>query len=345
MIHEFRRPVPEDSSGIPDQPSRDLPGLFTRFLIQLSGVPPEFVVPSRLEQRRYMHVGMGVLLNTLLAFVSCFYVAFLVSKSVYSYYIALGWAAIVWNIDTSLVTSMIASKVSAWRASLLVIRLAISLLLSVMVAEPLGLLVFRDAIRQQKEETAQRIEREESRAHQADAASRRKSMEDEIYRLRMESTEHEDTLRRAEKALTDEIDAVAGSGLRGHGSSAAEKKLIKVRQEQRLRAVLQKNEPRIAEIQRELEASQGDLVRKAEASGRSYLGKRDITIELQALNELSARSTVVAVARILFSLLLIFVELFPILYKLQLGRTLADELAVHHEAAVRARLKLPPSID
>jgi len=53
----------------------------------------------------------------------------------------------------------------------------------------------------------------------------------------------------------------------------------------------------------------------------------------------------VAVARILFSLLLIFVELFPILYKLQLGRTLADELAVHHEAAVRARLKLPPSID
>jgi len=275
------------------------------------------------DQSKYFGIGGTILFTALMAAFAggyAFFTAF--DNVVLACFFGIFWGALIFNLDRYIVSSTHKSNSTdiswwkVWRNALP--RLFLAILLGFVISTPLELKIFESEI---EAEIAENIERSKLTAQSQieERYSRIPLLQAEMDTLRNEISYKYHERQLAEQAYLAEITGElqhGGSGQRGIGDIAAEKKKFRDQLEQEYQMLKAQNSERINELQKEkdlwITRRQRDVNERENVEERS----KGLLARLEALANITRARPVLLMAKWMITLLFIFIEVAPILFKM-----------------------------
>lgn len=273
------------------------------------------------DQSKYFGIGGTILFTALMASFAGGYAFFTAFDHVFlSCFFGLFWGALIFNLDRYIVSSTQKregqSSWRVWRNALP--RLVLAVLLGFVISTPLELKIFESEI---EAEIAENIERSKLTAQTQieERYSRIPMLQAEMDTLRKEVSSKYRERQMAEQAYLAEITGEVqhgGSGLRGIGEIAAEKKDFRDQLESEYQVLKAANATKIEALQKDKEQwinrKQRDVNERENVEERS----KGLLARLEALANITRERPALLMAKWMITLLFIFIEIAPILFKM-----------------------------
>ena len=294
---------------------------FSRFLLGCSGVSIEIIEKCpRFEITKYSSIGLTICFTAILAFISSFFAFSLIFENTYLIISAsILWAAIIFNLDRYIISSMRISRSKVSESVKAIPRLIIAILIAIIISKPLEIQIFKKEIEayltQQKLEQVKNVEKKYS----ADLA---------LLSVEKKTTEnrYNSLLSYREKYYEEfkcECDGTCGTGKKGRGIECFSKK--------------EKYESFMEEL--EIEKSRRDSI-------LGYLAQRELkllrsidndkktiaaAINTGLIDQIRALNNVDKLSSLFIIFIFIMIETAPILTKLLSSKGPYDNLILEYE--------------
>lgn len=282
------------------------------------------------ERSKYSLMGTAVFISALLAAIAGVYALYLTSESL-PVAVALGliWGLLILTFDRFLVlnTKVLGNEgglLNRLRHSLIHLapRLLLTILLGIIITEPLLLRLFRDEVDNQ---VALQNQTNMVNLRARPLFSEISELENKIERLKSEVAKKEAYRDEIYRESISEQVGIVGSRRYGAGPVAAERLRQLGNVESELRDLRTKNEEQMATLRKRLEYLNAE--RDAEfAKLRSSSAQSNLLSRLEALGALKTSNSIVQQISWLLLLLLVLIESTPILMKMSFARGLYDSV-------------------
>jgi hypothetical protein len=289
---------------------------FSNFLCFSAGIDTEVLSKCPpIEQMKMKNMGVFVLIPASLAlFSGSFAATYLYENDFMRYFFPIVFAGLIYTFDRAIVMH---TKFGERNFSILP-RLVVSVLLSLLLTEPVLLRLFKDKI---VADENRRISEIESRADSL--------IEVHNAPLYVQMRKNDSLLDALENKRIDEMAGISGTGIRGKGPVSEEEKIAFNRR-------LEKAKSDSAFITYKILAKKKKIEEIAQLEKNAIAS--DLSGKLETLSQLSDSSPPVWYTTWLFRLLLIVLDLLPILWKLfpiNSNELLYDELLQQKHDAIR----------
>lgn len=276
--------------------------IIQKFFINCSGADANTLADATTAERNtFVTLGMTVLIPTLLGYCSGGYAAFLITNNKQiAITFGLLWALIIFIIDRSVVSSMSGSVLPA------IGRLCLAILIGIVVSLPLELKIFGDAISE-----------ELNRAYSTNVAAVQAAYTHKIDAIDADLKQRKSEISSLRDNYLDEMDGGGGSGKRGYGPYAIQKR---AEYEQAKSEFTVYRQDRLLERSSLKQQEMDEIARLQNKQATGLLG------QWKALGQLSKREPYVLYASWALTLIFILIELIPILVKLSISNTLYKRL-------------------
>lgn len=317
-----------------------------RFFWWCAGTNIEVLEKCPTDQSKYFGVGGTIVFTALMASLAggyAFNTAF--HDSTLSIFFGIFWGFLIFNLDRYIVSTMGkgdgTQKITLEEWKIAAPRLIMAILLGFVIATPLELRLFQDEI--ELEINANKNSIIEERKGQLNS----EFAEISVYETKIEGLQDQINIKRAEKDkyyddYLCERDGTCGTGKIGRGPEYLEKK---ERYEASLAdfiSVQNLNASQISAIKDQLTT----LYAEKKAREKEFTEAADknlgLLARLDALARITSQSNTLLIAKWLITLLFIFIEIAPVLFKLMSESGPYDEIMdrLKHESKVKERHKI-----
>ncbi len=316
-----------------DIPRQEQFTLLQRVFFWTSGVNIEILKQVPLEKNKFFGIGGTILFTALMAFMAGGYACYAVFQS-YGLSIVFGlfWGALILNLDRYIVCTVHFFEKLSLRMmfSRVMPRLIMAIFLGVIIAVPLELKLFEREINHTIEKRMLAdlaLQEQRVDALFKDEESRLLNDLEELKRNADERTkqiiELQVQVNKAYDIYMKELDGSGGSGQKGVGPIFIEKKKEFERLSQQLdkyegtnKNESLKSQERITYLEKQLSRTKKTKEQRLANFKVSNTASNGLAAKIVALNELSNENKSVMTAKWLISLLFIFIEVAPILFKI-----------------------------
>lgn len=309
----------------------------SEFFLICSGANQTILKKCPSEYTKYVGIGATIFFTGLLASISAGYAIYTFSESVFT---ALGfgliWGLMIFNLDRFVVSSMKKKNDKFQEFKTASPRLILAILLAIVISKPLELKIFEKEIKVQIEEKKNKLLIESN-----NSVSKRfqdiEKLEAEKLSLKNEIDKKEEIKNAKEKEYDFERfgkKTNGTSGISGIGKNAKfkERQFINADNEyQRINVV---NNQKILAIENKLNVlnkQKADVIDLKNPTINNYNG---LAARIDALGELSEKSTSMNLANFFIILLFIAVETSPLFVKLISEKGPYDDLLEKHEHSI-----------
>lgn len=317
-----------------------------RFLWWCAGVNIEILEECKTDQAKYFGVGGTILFTALMASLAggyAFETAF--HSKPLSILFGIFWGLLIFNLDRYIVSTIGkgdgTQKITWEEWKIATPRLLMAILLGFVISTPLELKLFEDEI--ELEITANKNSLIEERKNQLNS----EFAEISAYEKKIEGLRDQINTKREEKDryyddYICERDGTCGTGKIGRGPEYLEKKERYEASLSDFKNVESNNLSQISEIKEKL------IILYAEKKSREkeYIEAADknlgLLARLDALSRLTKESTTLLFSKWLITLLFIFIEIAPVLFKMMSDSGPYDDIMdrIKHETNVKEKQKI-----
>ncbi|WP_430816908.1 DUF4407 domain-containing protein [Carboxylicivirga sp. RSCT41] len=298
-----------------------------------SGVNLDILRKVPLEKNKFFGIGGTIFFTAMMAAMAGGYACYTVFQS-YLLAMVFGvfWGALILNLDRYIVCTIhFFDKVNARTLfSRVMPRLVMAVFLGIIIAVPLELKLFEREINLTlQEDRLAKLAQQEGNVDALFSEERKRLLteldtikQQEIERRRnIKALQHQVNI--AYKIYMQELDGSGGSGKKGSGPIYKEKKkeyerleqqLLNYEQENRSEAVRQQK--RVSVLEDRLSANKKMKEQRLAQFKVSIASNNGLAARIMALSRLSEENSSVMIAKWLISLLFIFIEVAPMLFKM-----------------------------
>jgi len=348
--------------------------LLTRALYFSAGADVQLLRYSpNYDRVKLQGIGGTVIATALLAFISGSYAIYTVfgpnspardeplSLGWFAVSILMGlvWAAVIYNLDRFIVSTTGhgdgTDTITPGEFFKALPRIAMACLIGVVISKPLE-------IRIMKTEIDARLEREQvalAAEYMKDAIKTRDGKVDVISRAKQELTVLRDkksqeleNLRvdwsKAEDAFRQEFEGSGGTGRKGVGPAAAEKKSLLEQRKTAYEEGKERLQPEIAELQSRIKSKDGDADKaQQEYEAAEPIAKRQGEKLNGLIKRIQIAHEISPAASLLLSLMLIFIEVAPLIFKMMISLSPIDYLTENQKrlSLVRRGIQMSHDLD
>lgn len=317
-----------------------------KFLWWCAGANIEVLEECKTDHAKYFGVGGTILFTALMASLAggyAFETAF--HSQPLSIVFGLFWGLLIFNLDRYIVSTIGkgdgTQKITWEEWKIAMPRLLMAILLGFVISTPLELKLFEDEI--ELEITANKNSQIEERKNQLNS----EFAEISVYEAKIESLRDQINTKREEKdkyydEYICERDGTCGTGKKGRGPEYLEKKQRYESSLADFKSVESTNVSQISEIKTKLDILYGEKKYRE----KEYIEAADknlgLLARLDALSRLTKQSTTLLFSKWLITLLFIFIEVAPVLFKLMSESGPYDDIMdrIKHETNVQEMQKI-----
>lgn len=317
-----------------------------KFLWWCAGANIEVLEECKTDHAKYFGVGGTILFTALMASLAggyAFETAF--HSQPLSIVFGLFWGLLIFNLDRYIVSTIGkgdgTQKITWEEWKIAMPRLLMAILLGFVISTPLELKLFEDEI--ELEITANKNSQIEERKNQLNS----EFAEISVYEAKIESLRDQINTKREEKdkyydEYICERDGTCGTGKKGRGPEYLEKKQRYESSLADFKSVESTNVSQISEIKTKLDILYGEKKYRE----KEYIEAADknlgLLARLDALSRLTKQSTTLLFSKWLITLLFIFIEVAPVLFKLMSDSGPYDDIMdrIKHETNVQELQKI-----
>jgi hypothetical protein len=317
-----------------------------KFLWWCAGANIEVLEECKTDHAKYFGVGGTILFTALMASLAGGY-AFETAFHSQSLSIVFGlfWGLLIFNLDRYIVSTIGkgdgTQKITWEEWKIATPRLLMAILLGFVISTPLELKLFEDEI--ELEITANKNSQIEERKNQLNS----EFAEISVYEGKIENLRDQINTKREEKdkyydEYICERDGTCGTGKIGRGPEYLEKKQRYESSLADFKSVESTNVSQISEIKTKLDILYGEKKYRE----KEYIEAADknlgLLARLDALSRLTKQSTTLLFSKWLITLLFIFIEVAPVLFKLMSDSGPYDDIMdrINHETNVQELQKI-----
>jgi hypothetical protein len=300
-----------------------------------SGASQNLLKRCPTDSSKYVGIGATVLFTGVLAAISAGYALYTVFDSFWaSFFFGLVWGTMIFNLDRFIVCSM-KKRGDIWQEfKVATPRLLLAILLAMVVSKPLELKIFEKEINRQielkkieeKNETILRVNKQN--------LPRKNELNLKIDDLRKEI----EVKRKAFETLTQdankEADGTGGSGYANKGPIYQVKAVAAQKAEIDLIETKDRNMPIIKEYDMEIKRIDSIIKVDILTNSTTIHNYDGLAARIEALGELSKKSSAMNLANLFIILLFIAIETSPIFVKLISSKGPYDDLLEKHEHSI-----------
>jgi len=317
-----------------------------RFFWWCAGTNLDVLEKCPTDHSKYFGVGGTILFTALMASLAggyAFNTAF--HDPTLSIFFGVFWGALIFNLDRYIVSTIGkgdgTQKITLEEWKIAAPRLLMAILLGLVIATPLELRLFQDEI--VLEITSEKNAKIEERKGQLNS----EFAEISVYESKIESLQDQiNKKREAKDKYYDEYicerDGTCGTGKPGRGTEYLEKKERYEAALEDFKSIEKSNALLISEIKDKLD----ELNAEKKEREKEFIGAADknlgLLARLDALSRLTSKSTTLLLSKWLITLLFIFIEIAPVLFKLMSDSGPYDDTMerIKHEANVMEKQKI-----
>lgn len=317
-----------------------------KFLWWCAGANVEVLEECKTDHAKYFGVGGTILFTALMASLAggyAFETAF--HSQTLSIVFGLFWGLLIFNLDRYIVSTIGkgdgTQKITLEEWKIAAPRLIMAILLGFVISTPLELKLFEDEI--ELEITANKNSQIEERKNQLNS----EFAEISAYEKKIEGLRDQISAKREEKdkyydEYICERDGTCGTGKQGRGPEYLEKKQRYNASLSDFKSVESGNLTQISEIKVKLDI----LYSEKKSREKEYIEAADknlgLLARLDALSRLTKQSTTLLFSKWLITLLFIFIEVAPVLFKLMSDSGPYDDIMdrIKHERNVQEMQKI-----
>jgi Domain of unknown function (DUF4407) len=287
----------------------------TQLLLKASGADLSLLEQCPVEKSKYAGIGATIIFTGIFAAIAAAYALFTVFDS---YWIATGlgliWGLMIFNLDRYIVSSMRKEGKPGKEFLTALPRIALALIISLVIAKPLELKIFEKEIEPQlviMEQQMYGVQEAETRLRFDPTISVSRN---EIAKLKQEienKTKQRDALA---QLAQQEADGTGGSRIKNLGPIYKIKKADADKADSELAAIVQTNTSRIRTLEIELSAAEKNM--NSSVAGLSHTNINGPAARMEALSQLTEKSSAIWWAHVFILLLFFMLETTPILVKL-----------------------------
>lgn len=317
-----------------------------RFFWWCAGTNIDVLEKCPTDHSKYFGVGGTILFTALMASLAggyAFNTAF--HDPTLSIFFGVFWGSLIFNLDRYIVSTIGkgdgTQKITLEEWKIATPRLLMAILLGLVISTPLELRLFQDEI--ELEINADKNSMIEQRKGQLSS----EFAEISVYESKIETLQDEITKKReAKDKYYDEYicerDGTCGTGKIGRGPEYLEKKQRYEASLEDFKSIEVNNASQISDIRNKLEllyAEKKDREKEFIEAADKNLG---LLARLDALSRLTSKSTTLLLSKWLITLLFIFIEIAPVLFKLMSDSGPYDDTMerIKHEANVKEKQKV-----
>lgn len=304
----------------------------TEFFLFASGADAQLLERCPSEKSKYAGIGGTVFFTGLFAAMAAAYALFTVFDS-YFIAVSLGliWGLMIFNLDRFIVSSM-RKEDKMWRELFTALpRVLLAVIISLVIAKPIELKIFAKEI----EPELVAMEQEVYASQESKATMRFEpaitQIKKEIEKLKLEVTEKQKQRNELAMAAQQEADGTGGSKVKSLGPIYKVKKTDADRAETELAELTRKNDAKVAELEKQLAASEREM--GSTVNGLVHTKLDGPAARMEALDRLTSASSAMWWAHVFIIILFLMIESTPILVKLMSKKGPYDSLlhTVEHE--------------
>lgn len=308
---------------------------FEKLLLICSGSNLKILEKSPTEINKHIGIGGVILFTAVLASLSSGYALYSVFDNTWA---AVGfgllWGLMIFNLDRFIVASMRKSGNFFRQFFTALPRIVLAALLGVVIAKPLELRIFQKEIDKQLNVIINR----NKTALQDSVNLRYAQLTKTHMEERTEIYNRINSLREAYNLASIELEKeVVGTasetttGKVGYGPNAKRKEELKKAKKEELDAYMLQMQPRLAELDKEIDQLSQAKQKELEAASPTEDGYTGFAARMQALDELTQSNKILAIASIFIMGVFICLEMSPVLVKLISPKGPYDYLLDKHE--------------
>ena len=329
------------------------------FFLWASGVELEILKLAPTDANKYFGIGGTIIFTALMASFAGGYAIFTTFNSINAaVFFGIFWGALIFNLDRYIVSTFgvgdgkkSISKQELFEAAP---RLLMAIVLGFVIATPLELKLFEKSINEQIEQNV-RIERakvEEEAASENDPII--SNLKANKAKLELDNKNYQEvidvklaTYNAADKDQQDEWNTGKFSGKKGKGElwdelfSKSERALIDYEKfDDNYTAKIASNTIEIQSLNERIKTQTAINLKESETSKRVIAQNNGLLVRLEALSEITSRHPTLLFAKWLITILFIFIEIAPIMFKMMTERGPYDDILdrVKHEIKVKQLL-------
>jgi len=317
-----------------------------KFLWWCAGANIEVLEECKTDHAKYFGVGGTILFTALMASLAggyAFETAF--HSKPLSIVFGLFWGLLIFNLDRYIVSTIGkgdgTQKITWEEWKIATPRLLMAILLGFVISTPLELKLFEDEI--ELEITANKNSQIEERKNQLNS----EFAEISVYEGKIDNLRNQINTKREEKdkyydEYICERDGTCGTGKQGRGPEYLEKKQRYESSLADFKSIESANVSQISEIKTKLDILYGEKKYRE----KEYIEAADknlgLLARLDALSRLTKQSTTLLFSKWLITLLFIFIEVAPVLFKLMSDSGPYDDIMdrINHETNVQEMQKI-----
>lgn len=330
-----------------------------KFFLWSSGADLEILKQAPTDNNKYFGIGGTIIFTALMASFAGGYAIFTTFNStITAVFFGAFWGALIFNLDRYIVSTFGVGdgKRTISRQELIEAapRLLMAVVLGFVISTPLELKLFEKSINEQIEQNI-RVERQKLKNESSaendplviNWSSKIEKLENDNKNYQNVIDSKLNTYNKADKDQQDEWNTGKFSGKPGKGELWDELKAKSDRALEDYQKYDNQYTPIIAKNNNEIEKLNGKIssqlslnLNDSEKSKRVIEQNKGLLVRLEALSQITSRHPVLLFAKWLITILFVFIEIAPILFKMMTERGTYDDILdrIKHEAKVKQLL-------
>lgn len=286
-----------------------------KFLISRTGTDPEVLAQFPTEKARYVCMGTAITLTTVLAFLAALYGMYSVFENFLVVYGALLWAAVVYNLDKTIISGWHKISKGFWRKTGMIIgRLIIAITISLIISAPLESAIFhREIALFHKQETEKMCKSLTQTNAPIDEAEKK------IQQLKDDTKLKQQQRDAAYEAHIKEAEGTAGTHIEGIGPVYKQKREEYLKQNRELEELKAKNQTLIEKYQQEVDSERQKIGDTNNTIINAQEETTGLPTQLRILSAISQTDRATWLTNLAITILFVLIEVAPILTKLLTG--------------------------
>ncbi len=302
----------------------------TKFFHICAGVDQSILRRTPTDTNKYASIGATIFFTGIFASLAGGYALYTVfDSSVVAIIFGLLWGLMIFNLDRYIVMS-IKKTGKVWQEIMMALpRIFLAVLIAFVIAKPLELKLFESEIDAELVLKEQELYKEQEALLKSRYQGDIDLVNDEIKDLKYEIKSKAAKKDELALAAVQEADGTGGSGQRNLGPIYKAKKTEADKAEAELQELQSVLEPQIADRQEKLKMIETEMATSLENLDKTELS--GLAARLDALGNLSQKSSTILWASIFITLLFIAIETAPLFVKLISTRSPYDYRLNQHE--------------
>lgn len=287
----------------------------TLFFLHCSGADLTILEQCPSERNKYAGIGATIFFTGLFAALAAAFALYTVFDNYWiAAFLGLLWGFMIFNLDRYIVSSMRKHGGGSKEFFTALPRIVLAIVISIVIAKPLELKIFDKEI-----QTELIVMEQQVYSRQEEELKGRYNTSLTQFRQEVETLKSEIVSKSAQRdalllAAQQEADGTGGSKRRNLGPIYKVKKADADKAEKELQNLIQVNSLRIAELEKQLDATQSEMNGEIGALVRTKLNGP--AARMEALSRLTEQSQAMWWAHIFIMVLFLIIESAPILVKL-----------------------------